>query len=216
LETNPPNAIREKLYKIAGRLVPISGDKHPLFRSMSVQSKKYLKSKNPRDRLQALNIFRIFAATMTTDESITYIMKFLADSDQEIRDQIRNAIIDDQLVPKLMPAFRAIVTETPEVENLLHLGKIPILDTVGILINQKDVVETQEAIVLDKDLFNVNFFRSDRRKKFTNYFRLKEENFAKAMNPLTLGVLAQIELKLKRVVEYDEAALLANSKVSGR
>lgn len=76
--------MREKIFRIAGKLLPKSGEKHPLFKAMTLQAKKFLQSKDPSKRTQSLLIFRIFAKSLRKDEFMHYLFGFLADSDKEV------------------------------------------------------------------------------------------------------------------------------------
>jgi hypothetical protein len=85
LESGQTVPMREKVYRIAGKLLPKAGEKHALFKAMTLQAKKFLKSKDPSKRTQSLLIFRIFAKSLVKDEFMHYLFGFLADSDKEVK-----------------------------------------------------------------------------------------------------------------------------------
>ena len=132
LEGQPTSVVREKLYRIAGKLFPFSGDKHLLFKSMMAYARKLIKSNVPTNRSQALSIIRIFAPTMQPEECLSFIFKFLADPDKGVREAARNAILDDQLMSKNWGVLKGIPADTPEREALVSSGKLPCMDFIGL------------------------------------------------------------------------------------
>jgi hypothetical protein len=196
LEGTPSPPARDKLYKVANKLLHIVGDKHPLFKSMLVQAKKYSVSKLPQNRLQSLSIFCIFAKTMAEDEKMLYLFRFLADSDLEIRNAARDAIFDDDIVPKALNLLQDIVCETPQKEALLLAGKLPSKELTGIAINARLSEEKLETIPLQFDPFNIDYFKSERRKKYTIHYGLDEVSLMRYTEPLTTSIFTSIEKKM--------------------
>jgi hypothetical protein len=83
LEGVQSNGVREWVYRIAGRLGD-TGGKHPLFKSMMVQSKRLMKSRKQSERMQSIAVYRIFAKSLPLEESMGYLFRYLADSDQDV------------------------------------------------------------------------------------------------------------------------------------
>jgi hypothetical protein len=132
LDSQISSEVREKLYRFAGRLYPVIGDKHILFKTMLAYSRKLLKSNLSSHRSQALSIFRIFASTMQPDDCFSFLFKFLADPNKDIRIAARAAILEDQLMYKNWDVLKGLSPETPEREALMIAGKLPCMDIIGI------------------------------------------------------------------------------------
>jgi hypothetical protein len=84
LESGQMSSMKDKLFRIVGKLLTQGGDKHSLFKSMAMQAKKFSKSKDPTKRLQSLSVFRIFAKHLPRSEFMNYLFTYLADSDQNV------------------------------------------------------------------------------------------------------------------------------------
>jgi hypothetical protein len=208
------NDTKEKIFKIAGKLLTVGGDKHLLFRSMAIQSKKNWTSKQPEVRLQALSIFRIYAKILSREEFIGSLFRFLADSDPAIREAARNMIIEDNLLDFAMAELDKIRPEIGKRDELLTSCKLPCMDTVGILINHRTIQDgTSHDNTAFADPFNIQFYRSDRRRKFSDLYGINESTFAKATELLTLGVRKKIQVLVMGLSLEEQALYFSESKL---
>ncbi|KAJ3000336.1 hypothetical protein HDV02_006143 [Globomyces sp. JEL0801] len=207
LESAPPNAIKEKIYMVAGRLIQ-EGEVHPLFKSMAVQSKKLLKSKDPKERIQSLSIFSIFGKSLPHDDKLGYLLRYLADSNEKIRDAARDVLISEDLVSNIRPDLLALPVETGRRAQLLQSGRLHTMDLVGIQINQGEQKETSQpesstaylpwvfGTSATEDPFNIRFFHSDLRQRYSKLYGVNELQYTRFMEPLTTGVIYEVNQRL--------------------
>ena len=73
--------------------------------------------------------------------------------------------------------------------------------------------EGTAPVKLDDDPFNINYYRSDQRKKFTQHYQLDEGKFSKCMDPSTMSVLKSIENKVNGVTAQAEKKNVENEMV---
>jgi hypothetical protein len=60
-------------------------------------------------------------------------------------------------------------------------------------------MEGSTQIKLVDDPFNIQFYRSEQRKKITRHYKINEAKFAKCIEPATIGVFQSIENKINGV-----------------
>ena len=61
------------------------------------------------------------------------------------------------------------------------------------------MMEGSSQVILSDDPFNLNYYKSDQRKRFTKHFKLDEGRFSKCIEPPTIGILKSIENKINGV-----------------
>ncbi|KAJ3269686.1 hypothetical protein HDV01_001114 [Terramyces sp. JEL0728] len=192
-----PTGARAKVYRVAGRLLVNGGERHPLFRSMAVQAKKFLRSKHPHDRLQSLEIYRIFAKSLQNDESISFLFNFLGDCNSKIRETARNIVLEDNLVDFALADVRKLAPITGPRDLILELATLPCMSQVAIQVNttpKKD--DDGQEFDPNADPFNVKYFKSKKRIDATKRLGMNEALFANAMEPVTLSILEYVEKKI--------------------
>ncbi|KAJ3309526.1 hypothetical protein HDV04_005966 [Boothiomyces sp. JEL0838] len=193
-----PTGARAKVYRVAGRLlVNNAGERHPLFRSMAVQAKKYLKSKNCQDRMQSLEIYRIFAKNLQNDESMSFLFYFLGDCNYKIRETARDIIFEDSLIDFAIPDIRKLTPVTGARDSILELATLPCMNQVAIQVN---ITSTKDEDIQEfdpnADPFNVKYFRSQKRIDATKRYGMSESLFANAMEPVTQSIMDFVEKKI--------------------
>ncbi|KAJ3318939.1 hypothetical protein HDV06_006928 [Boothiomyces sp. JEL0866] len=197
LESIPIGA-RAKVYRVAGRLlVNNAGERHPLFRSMAVQAKKFLKSKNAQDRLQSLEIYRIFAKNLQNDESMSFLFYFLADCNYKIRETAKNIILEDSLIDFALADVRKLSPVIGPRDSILELATLPCMGQVAIQVNTASTKEEEnQEFDANADPFNVKYFKSKKRIDATQRYGMNEALFANAMEPVTQSILDFVEKKI--------------------
>ncbi|KAI8809948.1 armadillo-type protein [Cladochytrium replicatum] len=179
--------IKLKIYGCLGKIVSQVGPKHQLFRNLLNNAKRDLKSKDHKLRMSSLAIFRIFLKFVSADEAMWFCFMYLADSTALVQRLVQREY------SLFEPFFRSLFTFFILQANLLGTGQLPSMRRLGISLNTKDDAEDQSALQPLNDNFNVQYWSSDRRRKFTSIYGLPEENFARAMIPLAQPMMDLVE-----------------------
>jgi hypothetical protein len=104
----------------------------------------------------------------------------------------------------------------PEVDQrgwLMETCRLPCIETVGIQINQKPTIDTI-GVDINKiaDPFNIRYYKSNLRKKYTQYYGINESNFQKLTQPLTINILKKIEIELSGISEIEQSSYFEKNK----
>ncbi|KAJ3101339.1 hypothetical protein HDU97_001433 [Phlyctochytrium planicorne] len=158
-------------------------------------SKLAIKNKDPVVRLRSLAIFKIFAKHLGLEEAMQFCFLFLADSNREIRRKARELIAVEGLLDFALPVLKSakpIAGSRRAV--MLETCKLPSIQRLGITINTNTMEEAKLSIPLvEMDPFNIKYYASDRRRKFTDRFGILESKFTRVVLPMTISVMEAIE-----------------------
>ncbi|KND03924.1 uncharacterized protein SPPG_01373 [Spizellomyces punctatus DAOM BR117] len=197
LDTTDEADTRRKVYGCLGKILGHLGPKHSLFRSLLNNAKKEIRSKHPEVRLRSLDIVRILAKYMSTEEAIWFCFLYLADSNREVRNKSKDVLIVEGMLDFVVPALR---TYKPNAGSkraiILESCKLPSIDKLVLAINTKENDEARIRVPFpDEDPYNVRWYSSDRRRKFSERYGLPESAFARAMLPLPQSIMTLVEDK---------------------
>ncbi|KAI8848354.1 armadillo-type protein [Chytridium lagenaria] len=201
--------LKEKVYGSLSRIMSVIGIKHALFRNLLGNAKKSLKNKDPVIRLRSLSIFRIFARHLPAEEAMNFCFLFLADSNREVRKKARDVIALEGVLDFAIPGLKAIRPNMGSRRALiLESCKLPSIQRLGVTINTNTIEEAKIAIPLqNEDAFNIKYYSSDRRRKFTERYGLAESKFARTILPLTQSVMEYVEEKSGVLKKYSPELL---------
>ncbi|KAJ3014030.1 hypothetical protein HKX48_005388 [Thoreauomyces humboldtii] len=186
---------RQKVYGCLGKILGQLGPKHSLFRSLLNNAKKEIRSKDPSVRLRTLDIVKILAKYMTTEEAIWFSILYLADSNREVRTKAKEVMVLEGMLDFVMPALRAFkATSGTHRASAMESLRLPSIDVLAAAVNDpRD--QTGMVPMPDTDPYNVEWFKSDRRKKFTDRYGISEAHFARAIMPIPKSIMAVVEEK---------------------
>ncbi|KAJ3084110.1 hypothetical protein HDU99_003321 [Rhizoclosmatium hyalinum] len=192
--TNDDNVI-EKIHGSISKLLGVVGPKHTIFRTMLGTCRKYIKSKDPQLRLKALQIFQIFIKYLSTEESMTFAITFLADSNPDIRNKAKHILILGGLFDFAITTLRNVKSYAGTRRGaLLESCKLASIAKLGVTVASAAPENDSLVVPLaDKDPFNAKYYGSDRRKKFTTRYGLDESRFARTSAAVTPSIMEQVE-----------------------
>ena len=124
-------------------------------------------------------------------------------------------IFDDNLADFATTEFEKIIPEQGQRGWLLETGRLPCMDMVGIHMNYREMTDHPiDDFGAFSDPFNIQYNRSDIRKKFSGFYGFSESVFIKKMEILTLGVRKHVELMLLGLKENEQNHYFPPNKVS--
>jgi hypothetical protein len=143
-----------------------------------------------------------------------YAFTLLADSDPIIRENTKNILLQENLVDFAMDSLIKIQPVIDNRGELIRACRLPCMDTVGIQINDRNAVEqiTNEYGTF-VDHFNIQYYCSERRKRFSKLFGINETVFIRAMDSLTLGVRKKVEVNLVGISNEEQGLYNAENKL---
>ncbi|KAJ3148056.1 hypothetical protein HDU89_004901 [Geranomyces variabilis] len=195
LDTTNEADTRQKVYGCLGKILGQLGPKHSLFRSLLNNAKKEIRSKDPVIRLRTLDIVRILAKYMSTEEAIWFSFLYLADSNREVRAKSKDVMIMEGMLDFVMPALRSYKgTPGSRRAAVMESGRLPSIDTLGVAVDTRDQISLQIPMP-DKDPYNIQWYGSDRRRRYSERYGLKEAHFARAILPLPQSIMAYVAEK---------------------
>ncbi|KAI9106007.1 armadillo-type protein [Phlyctochytrium arcticum] len=196
LDTTDDAETRQKIYGCLGKILGHLGPKHSLFRNLLSNAKKEIKSKHAEVRLRSLNVIRILSRFISIEEAVWFCLLYLADSSREVRNTSRELLVMEGLLDFVMPALRTHkVTPGSRRTTILESCKLPSIDKLS---NSLHISESEQGVRVpfpDEDPYNVRYYNSDRRRKFTQHYGLREDIFDKAVDPPPLSIMAMVEEK---------------------
>ncbi|TPX59062.1 hypothetical protein PhCBS80983_g02729 [Powellomyces hirtus] len=196
LDTTAEAETRQKVYGCLGKILGQLGPKHSLFRSLLNNAKKEIRSKNPVIRLRTLDIVKILAKYMSTEESIWFSFLYLADSNREVRNKSKDVMVMEGMLDFVMPAMRTYKgVSGSRRAAVMESTRLPSIDVLGVAVGDFKEQISMQIPLPDKDPFNILWYSSDRRRKFTERYGISEARFARAVLPLPQSIMALVEEK---------------------
>ncbi|KAL2913671.1 hypothetical protein HK105_206831 [Polyrhizophydium stewartii] len=195
--------VKQQIHQATSRILAETGPKHPFFRNMMNQAKRDVKSKLFWRRMQALSIFRLFAAHMTMEDCMWFVFHYLADSNPEIRRVAREVIAQSKMIEFAYPTLMRNAPKTGRRAELLGSCRLPAMETLGMTLSAASAQQQptgEDGVKHLDDPFNAKYYASERRAKFTRIYGIPEATFSKLSAPATTGVLASIEARASNTV----------------
>lgn len=198
VDTIDLESIREQVYSALASLIDFLGPKHALFRKILTGCKKDVKSNNPSTRLRALSMFQIIAKHVNPEDGAWLCCLLLADSCTEIRQKTKSILFIDGWLEFLnAQVIRNIKTPSAmRRHGLIDSLKLPSVELFGGSGRKLMIAETEGIPMTNSDPFNINYYRSERRKKFTNRYGVPEKLFAKYNNDTAPSLIEAIKAKI--------------------
>ncbi|KAI8922787.1 armadillo-type protein [Entophlyctis helioformis] len=201
-------SVKQQIQQATSRILAETGPKHPVFRNMLNQAKRDVKSKDASQRQQALYVFRLFAPHMSMEDCMWFVFHFLADSSLQVRTMSREIIAQAKVIEFAYPTLQRNVAKTGRRAELLALGRLPAMASLGLSINDASSQSDEDVGYMPvNDPFNSAYYSSERRSKFTRMYGLSEQSFAKLVAPVTQGVLASIEARASNIERVSPEAI---------
>jgi hypothetical protein len=123
-------------------------------------------------------------------------------------------VIDDSLVDFALANLNKLNPLKKKRGLLTSQCKLPCMKSVGIQINNPQLKETVvQDDCFSSDPFNIKYYRSDRRKKYSKMFGLDEAEFEQISQPLTMSIFKKIEIELSGITEQEQATYFVESKL---
>ncbi|KAI9207546.1 armadillo-type protein [Polychytrium aggregatum] len=205
-------AIKSKILASLGRLMAYVGSKHPFFKDLLATVKENICDKDPAIRMRSIEILKIFIPYLQPAEAMWFCFLYLADPNAEVRSKGREMMINENMLEFAYGSLKGRKRSGSKRNEILQLCKLPSIQRLGVTINT-NVTEAQPSteIVLVDDPFNIKYYSSDRRKKFTEQYRLSEKNYEFATEPLTKSVMDAL-LERAEALKAPSPEVLAKSQ----
>jgi hypothetical protein len=196
--------IRKKLYYLAKRGLGPNQDSHPLCGALFAIAKKDVQSKNLARRKHALLLYTIFHQNWDLQECMPILFKLLSDSDQNIREIMKNAVIVNQLFDLdlfMICTVQSNTTGSLE-ETLSNHSRLPIMKNIGVDVNRIAAENNNNTTndIYSSDALNIEWYKSEKHKKLQHSYGLPDSLFAKNTHPLTVSVLGEIHQRVGEVI----------------
>jgi hypothetical protein len=109
---------------------------------------------------------------------------------------MRDAVVTNRLV-ELDPLMTALLQELPSefYDTLYKSTRLPIMDTLGVLLEKCDEDSSSNSSAHVQDPFNIQYYKSDEHKKLQKLYGLPDAMFAKNILPLTLSVFQELDAR---------------------
>ena len=147
-------------------------------------------------RLKSLNTFPIFSKVLTPNETTWFVFLYLADSNEEVRNKAKLLFSDEGIFDSILGPLQAAKPASNAFnrrQSILELCGLPSIEDLGITVTT--TVKQDDSFMIpmkQEDPYNTQYYNSDRRKKFANFYGLAEPAFQRASNPLTVSVLKSL------------------------
>ncbi|KAI9005894.1 armadillo-type protein [Gaertneriomyces semiglobifer] len=189
--------LRVKIYGCLGKILGQLGPKHALFRTLLNSAKKDIRSKDPAVRLRTLDIIRTFSKYMSTDEALWFCFLYLADSNREVRRKAKEILVLEGMLDFAIPGLRSQKPGTDVRRSaILESCKLPSIDKRAALLEADDDSDNVVKVPLpNDDPFNVRWYSSERRRKFSTRYGIPEAAFARATVPVPQSITVIIDDK---------------------
>lgn len=194
--------VRPKVTACLTRIVEKVGPSHVLFKSLIAKAKTDVKSSDAVQRSRSLTALQVFGKYLTQDEIVWLFMHYFADSNTSTRQRAKEIAADTGIVDFMKDinggnengySFEKAKTVRAQQEKTRKSKR----DTgLGMVVSQQRFREASHLTSPPsfQDPFNVEFYKSARRKKFSQRYGIAEtkyENQPVKATPSLLKVLEQ-------------------------
>ncbi|KAI8822501.1 armadillo-type protein [Fimicolochytrium jonesii] len=198
LDTTNEVETRRKVYGTLGKILAHGAPKHSLFRSLLNTAKKEIRSKDPTARMRTLDAIKILAKYMSSEEAVWFAFLYLADSNRDIRVKAREVLALEGMLDFVLAPLRSYkANPSARRSDVIETGKLLSLEKLGMDISAR-IVDKPSAMhipLADEDPYNIQWYRSERRRKFTETYGMSEALFARSMLPLPQSIMQVVQEK---------------------
>ena len=158
---------KNRVYGSFGKILAVLGMKHALFKQLLSFLKKSLSSNDSDTRLKSLTIFQIFVKHLSEDEVIGFSMRYLADSNKQVRVKAKEMLILNGVLDFAISNLKQKQTLSSSRIEILETCKLPSIHKLGLLANVSSELSNNF-----EDKYNISYYSSETGKKLCSRYGL--------------------------------------------
>ena len=149
--------------------------------------------------MKSLHLFPLYSKFLTINESMWFVLLYLADSDLEVREKAKILLAEEGILDSILEQLESL-GKSDKNKLFDQMDKLSIdLNTQSQLIPK----QLQQTFKLSfSDPFNAKYYNSDSFKKIVGFYGLSESFYQKAILPPTPSILESIKDKYSPDPEY--------------